>query len=266
MNRQGAKDARREAWWSSALAAFLVSYPLVARAHAPTFAVYSKYEATTSGRNVVFVFAFDMAPVLSLLDRDGGHGKVDLADVGQYSSFFSKYLFDRFSVSNNGALCTHPHELGRFFWDENTHDVLAVTKFACGEELTDLTIRSLVTHDMPMSHELVGDLLHGRVLVRHFFSGDDIETRVTLGSLPASGVVAPRRVRQRNRFAYVAVPDEERRYEALASAELGVAPAAASLPPARARTILWGWMAIAAVSLIVLKVKGAVSAARANSS
>jgi len=254
MNRQGANDARREAWWFPALAAFLVSYPLVARAHAPTFAVYSKYEATTSGRNVVFVFAFDKAPVLSLLERDAAHGKVDLADVGQYGSFFSKYLFDRFFVANDGVLCTHPHELGRFFWDENTHDVLAVTKFVCGSELTELTIRSLVTHDMPMSHELVGDLQHGSALVRHFFSGDDIEAQIALGSLPASGVVEPRRVRQRNHFSYVAVPDEVRRYEALASAELGVDAAPASLPPAKARTIVFAWMAVAAASLIILKV------------
>jgi hypothetical protein len=241
----------------AAFVALLVCWPLAARAHAPTFAVYSKYEATTNGTNVVFVFAFDKAPVLSLLERDAAHGKVELADVGQYSSFFSKYLFDRFSVANDGVLCSHPHELGRFFWDENTHDVLAVTKFACASELTDITIRSLVTHDMPMSHELVGDLQHGSVLVRHFFLGDDIEAKIALRSLPASGVVEPRRVRRRNQFAYVAVPDEQRRYEALASAELGVDAASPSLAPARAQRILFAWMAIAAASLIALKVRGA---------
>jgi len=243
---------------SAALVALLVFCPRMARAHAPTFAVYSKYEATTGGKTVVFVFAFDKMPVLSLLERDAAHGKVEVNDVGQYSAFFSKYLFDRFYVANDGAACSHPPQLGRFFWDENTHNVLAVTKFACASELTDLTIRSLVTHDMPVSHELVGDLQHGNVLVRYFFVGDDIETHVALGSLPASGVVAPRRVPQRNRFAYVAVPDEERRYNALASAEFGADAAAPSPPAWRARRILFVWIAVAAAALIGLKVKGAV--------
>jgi hypothetical protein len=242
---------------SAGFVALLVFCPLIARAHAPTFAVYSKYEATTSGKSVVFVFAFDKMPILSLLEREVTHGKVEVGDVGKYGSFFSKYLFDRFYVANDGEACTHSRELGRFFWDESTHNVLAVTKFACVSELSALTIRSLVTHDMPVSHELVGDLQHGEVLVRHFFVGDDVEAHVTLGSLPASGVVAPRQVRQRNRFAYVAVPDEERRYNALASAELGADAAADSPSPGTTRRILFAWIAVAAAALIGLKVKDA---------
>jgi hypothetical protein len=74
---------------------------------------------------------------------------------------------------------------------------------------------------MPFPHELVGDLQHGGVLVRHFFAGDDVEAHIDLASLPQSGVVEPPR-RRRQKFAYITVPDEVRRYDALASAELGV--------------------------------------------
>jgi hypothetical protein len=204
-------------------------------AHAPSFAVYTKYEATVSGQSVAFVFAFDKMPVLALLERDAGSGKIDVGDVDRYGIFFSKYLFDRFSVANAGVPCTHAGELGRFFWDESTHSVLAVTKFVCASELTDLTIRSLVTHDMVPSHELVGDLQYRAVLVRHFFAGDDVEARVVLGSLPASGFIAPRLARHRNRFPYVSVPDEVRRYDALASVELGVDISSSSLPPRQDR-------------------------------
>jgi hydrogenase/urease accessory protein HupE len=192
----------------------------VARAHSPTFAVYSKYEATTSDRSIAFVFALDKAAVSSLLERDAAHHKVELAEISEYGAFFSRYLFDRFSVSNGGDPCRHPDALGRFFWDDATKRVVAVTKFVCETELGDLRIRSLVTHDMPVSHELVGDLQHGGALVRHFFRGDDVEAHVDLASLPASGVVEPA-LHMRNRFAYVTVPDQIRRYDGLAQAELG---------------------------------------------
>ena len=196
-------------------------WPTLARAHSPTFAVYSKYEGTTSGRSIAFVFALDKTAVLSLLERDAAQRKVELAEISGYGAFFSKYLFDRFSVSNGGASCGHPDALGRFFWDDATNRVVAVTKFVCATELGDLQIRSLVTHDMPVPHELVGDLQHGGALVRHFFRGDDVEAHVDLASLPASGVVAPPPPHLRNRFAYVTVPDETRRYDDLVRAELG---------------------------------------------
>jgi hydrogenase/urease accessory protein HupE len=195
-------------------------WPSIARAHSPTFAVYSKYEGTTSGRSIAFVFALDKAAVASLLERDAAHHKVELAEISQYGAFFSRYLFDRFSVSNDGAECQHPDALGRFFWDGATSRVVAVTKFVCEAALGDLRIRSLVTHDMPISHELVGDLQHGGALVRHFFRGDDVEAHIDLASLPASGVVEPP-LHMRNRFAYVTVPDQTRRYDGLAQAELG---------------------------------------------
>jgi hydrogenase/urease accessory protein HupE len=195
-------------------------WPSIARAHSPTFAVYSKYEGTTSGRSIAFVFALDKAVVSSLLERDAAHRKVELAEISEYGAFFSRYLFDRFSVSNGGAACQHPDALGRFFWDDATSRVVAVTKFVCPTELGDLRIRSLVTHDMPIPHELVGDLQHGGALVRHFFSGDDVEAHIDLASLPASGVFEPP-LHMRNRFAYVTVPDETRRYDGLVQAELG---------------------------------------------
>jgi hydrogenase/urease accessory protein HupE len=204
------------------LAVLLVAslWASVAGAHSPTFAVYSKYEGTTSGRSVAFVFALDKAAVASLLERDVAHREVKAGEIADYGAFFSRYLFDRFSVSNQGAACQHPDALGRFFWDDATNRVVAVTKFVCASELGDLRIRSLVTHDMPIPHELVGDLQHGGALVRTFFRGDDVEAHVDVAALPATGVIEPP-VRLRNRFAYVTVPDQNRRYEALAQAELG---------------------------------------------
>ena len=220
--RGDAASLRRAAVRTGLLALILVGslWSNVARAHSPTFAVYSKYEGTTSGRSIAFVFALDKVAVLSLLERDAAHHKVEVAEISQYGAFFSQYVFDRFSVSNGGAMCEHPDALGRFFWDDATNRVVAVTKFVCATELGDLRIRSLVTHDMPISHELVGDLQHGGALVRHFFRGDDVEAHVDVASLPTSGVTEPP-LHLRNRFAYVTVPDETRRYNGLAQAELG---------------------------------------------
>jgi hypothetical protein len=217
-----------------ALLALALAIPRAASAHSTTFAMYSKYEATTSGRSIAFVFALDRSAVLSLLERDAGRGKVDPAALPELRGLFSQYLFERFTVSNDGVPCAHPAELGRFFWDERTSRVVAVTKFTCGAALDVLTIRSLVTHDMPMSHELVGDLRHGRALERSFFYGDNVEARIALASLVPAGEAAARPPpRPRNRFSYVAMPDRERRYEDLAGAELGVDLSAA--PPVHAR-------------------------------
>jgi hypothetical protein len=207
-----------------ALAVLLLALvPATARAHSTTFAVYSKYEATTSQRNIAFVFALDKASVLLLLEREAAHAKVAPEAVAQHRAFFSKYLFDRFSVRNDEAACLHPPELGRFFWDEPTGRILAVTRFTCPGDLRALTIRSLVTHDLPISHELVGDLKHGRALERSFFYGDDnVEARILLPALPQTGETTTRAPRQRGKISYVAMPDRERRYQGLAESELGV--------------------------------------------
>ncbi len=207
----------------AALILAVLLWPCAARAHAPTFAVYSKYEATTSGNRIAFVFALDQSTTLTLLDRDAGRSPGEPRELlAPYRAFFTTYLFSRFSVENAGLPCAHPDELGQFFFDEQTVHVMAVTTFTCSAPLTNLTIRSLVTHDMPYAHELVGDLEHGAVIVRHFFVGDDVEAHIDLGALPASGVVQPWRPRPRNRFSYVPEPDATRRFDALAAAELGV--------------------------------------------
>jgi len=198
----------------------LCLWPAAARAHSTTFAVYSKYEATTSGRSVAFVFALDKAAVLSLLERDA-HLKLAPEALADHRGFFSAYLFQRFFVSNNGVACSHPDQLGRFFWDDPTKRVVAVTKFTCPDDLSQLTIRSLVTHDMPIPHEMVGDLQHGQSLERSFFAGDNVEAHVDLAALPAPGV-DKRDTRKRAKFSYAAVPDKERRYQSLAEGELGV--------------------------------------------
>jgi hypothetical protein len=206
-----------------ALLAVALAIPRVASAHSTTFAKYSKYEATTSGRSVAFVFALDKAAVLGLLERDAGRGKIEPAMLPELRGLFSQYVFARFSLSNDGVPCRHPAELGRFFWDEPTGRVLAVTKFECAADLNELGIHAAITHDMPMSHELVGDLRHGRALERSFFYGDNLDARIALASLPAGGETSARpSPRPRQRFSYVSVPDRERRYEDLAGAELGV--------------------------------------------
>jgi hypothetical protein len=214
----------RQRWGRGcALLLALALWPAAARAHSTTFAVYSKYEATTSGRSVAFVFALDRAAVLALLERDDGHAKVAPEAIADHRAFFSRYLFQRFTVSNGGVPCTHPDQLGRFFWDAPTGRVLAVTRFDCASDLGELTIRSLVTRDMPISHELVGDLQHGRSLERSFFYGDDnVEARINLAALSPPGEEA-RAPRQRGKFSYVSMPDKERRYTSLAETELGVA-------------------------------------------
>jgi hydrogenase/urease accessory protein HupE len=202
--------------------ALVLSCSLSARAHAPTFAVYSKYEATVSDKDIAFVFALDKRSLLLLLEREIAHAPVDPKAVERYRPAFSTYVFDRFSVRNNGAECSHPDQLGRFFWDEPTYRVLAVTHFHCASPLAELTIRSLITHDMPTSHELVGDLQYRRALVRNFFYGDEVEAHVSLARLPQTGEPIGAAPRAHGRFSYVAMPDRERRYNGLAAAELGV--------------------------------------------
>jgi hypothetical protein len=215
------------------LLALLAIWPAVAAAHAPTFAVYSKVEGTTSGNRVAFAFALDKMPVVALLKRDAAApDNVNPADVGQYRAFLTKYLFDRFSVANAGAPCRHPADLSRLSWDETILRVIAVTTFTCDAPLTKLDIRSLVTHDMPYAHELVSDLLHGEVIVRHFYAGDDTEAHIDLTSLPASGVVEPWRPRIRGRISYVPEPGPGRDLNAYTYAELGVDPPKAPAAPA----------------------------------
>ena len=64
------------------------------------------------------MFALDRGAVLQLLERDVVHGRVDPHVIEDYRAYFSEYLFQRFSVSNDGVACSHPAQLGRFFWDE----------------------------------------------------------------------------------------------------------------------------------------------------
>ncbi len=189
-----------------------------ATAHAPESSLYSKYEATTSGDTIAFVFAFPTRAILPLVSTLADK-TIDRSDLASYREPFSRYLFDRFSVSNDDEPCEHPPEVTEFFWDSQSNRALAVTKFVCRSKLAHLTIRSRVTHDMPVAHELVGDLRHGRALVRSFFSGDDAQAQVDLSSLTPS---APSSDQDARRSARPGVPERERRYEDLASKALGV--------------------------------------------
>jgi hypothetical protein len=72
---------------------------------------------------------------------------------------------------------------------------------------------------MPVPHELVGDLRHGRALERSFFAAEDAEAQVDLS--PSSPSPSPRETDAR-RGARAGVPGRERRYEDLASKALGV--------------------------------------------
>ena len=189
-----------------------------ARAHSTTYSAYSKYEATTSGKAVAFVFAFDREAVLQLLERDVTHAEVDKTQVSKYRSYFSSFLFAHVVVKNNGKVCAHPAELGKFFWDEATKRVVAVTRFECPDELANLTIRADVAHEMPLAHELVGDLQHEGELIRNFFYEDKLEARFALKSAKKNRSGAE--PRKRGKFSHVAVPDQTRRYDSLTQAEL----------------------------------------------
>jgi hypothetical protein len=228
-------------------AALPLALTSTAQAHAPTFAMYSKYEATVSGRKVAFVFALDRTAVLQLIERET-HGPVDVGTLGDHRAFFSRYLFDRFTVTNNGAACGHVPQLSRFFWDEPTKRVLAVTSFVCPGDLREVTIRSLVTHDMPTSHQLVGDLLFEGAQTRSTFAGDDVEAHLSLpalgttggaGAAGAAGGRSAAPARPRSRFSFVTAPDRERRYDDLAAAELGGALSAAAIPAGRLQAVLY---------------------------
>jgi hypothetical protein len=199
--------------------------PRPAPAHAPESSLYSRYEGTTSGAEIAFVFAFPTRAILPLVSTLANK-TVERSDLTSYEELFSRYLFERFSVANDGVPCDHPPALTQFFWDAPSDRALAITKFVCHAKLEHLTIRSRLTHDMPIAHELVGDLRHGRALVRSFFAAEDAVAEVDLTSLTASSSAAGDDARRSGRPG---VPGRERRYEALASEALGVdLPAEAS--------------------------------------
>jgi hypothetical protein len=189
-------------------------------AHAPESSLYSKYEATTSGDTIAIVFAFPTRAILPLVSTLAAK-TVERSDLASYREPFSRYLFDRFSVSNDGQPCEHPPELAQFFWDSPSDRALAVTEFVCHSKLAHLTIRSRVTHDMPVAHELVGDLRHGSSLARSFFAAEDAEAQVDVSSL-ASPSSVPSSEKDARRSTRAGVPGRERRYEDLASKALGV--------------------------------------------
>ena len=204
-----------------ALVGLLVAVPTSVAAHDATFALYSKYEATTAGNEIAFVYALEKNATLRLLEEQLVNASVDADELSGHLDSFSQYFFERIQVSNNGKPCTHPPKLEHFSWDESTSRVLAVTKFSCASELDELVIRSVVTHDMPNPHATMGDLAHGLALVRHAFANDDIEAKVTLHLLPQDRRTRPKPKRRRGRFSYVAVPDTTRRYDAWAQKVLG---------------------------------------------
>jgi hydrogenase/urease accessory protein HupE len=194
--------------------------PRWALAHGPQSSVYSKYEATTSGRTIAVVFAFDTPAMLRELQREAPV-RVDRSNLNAYGDSFARYLFSHFTISNDGQPCEHPPALGTFFWDVASDHVIAVTKFECGSPLDDLVIRSVVTRDMPLRHDMVGDLRHGRALVRHFFSSTDVEAHVALSSLPqVPGSVDPGG--DAGARVNVWIPEQERLYEELAAKTLNI--------------------------------------------
>lgn len=191
-------------------------------AHTSQSSVFSKFEATTSGQAIAVVFALDTTAVLRELQKDAS-AKVDRTNVDGYGDLFGRFLFPRFSISNDGQPCEHPPELARFFWDSSGDHVIAVTKFECASKLGELVIRSVVTRDMPLPHELVGDLRYGHALVRNFFTPRDPEQRVSLSSLAQAGPAAAIGF-DHDAGAHVnaRIPPQERLYESLASQTLGI--------------------------------------------
>jgi hypothetical protein len=198
-----------------AFAFALATVPRVVTAHAPESSLYSRYEATTSGDTIAIVFAFPTRAILPLVSTLANK-TVERSDLGSYREPFSRYLFDRFSISNDGQPCDHPPLVTQFFWDPPSDRALAVTEFVCHAKLAHLKIRSRVTHDMPVAHELVGDLRHGPALERSFFAAEDAEAEVDLTS------VAPVAEKDDRRSARAGIPGPERRYEDLAAKALGL--------------------------------------------
>jgi hydrogenase/urease accessory protein HupE len=201
---------------------FLASWaPGPALAHDATFSRYSKYEATTSGREIAFVYALEKKSTIEELVALGADPQLDEESAHTQAEVFGKYFFERVRVSNNGKACTHPPKLFHFGWDESTSRMLAVTKFQCDDELDNLTIASTVTHDMQYSHATMGDLAHGVALVRHAFVDDDLEAQHKLSEISQTQRATPKRRAPRGRVSYVAVPDTKRRYAAWTEKVLG---------------------------------------------
>ena len=201
-----------------------VLLPRLALAHATQSSVYSKFEATTSDRALAVVFAFDTSAMLRQLEHDA-NARVDRSNLNAYGDLFAKYLFSHFSIANDGQPCEHPPTLAAFFWDPAADHVIAVTKFECASPLDELVIRSVVTRDMPLRHDLVGDLRHGRALVRHFFSMTDLEMHLALSSLPQvapGSASASLGAEDGGAHFNPRVPDQERLYEELAAKTLGI--------------------------------------------
>jgi hydrogenase/urease accessory protein HupE len=213
---------RLRALLAAAIVAFaaLGCLPRPAFAHASVSTTYSKFEATTSGQAIAVVFAFDTAAMLRQLQRDAGV-RVDRSNLNAYGDLFAPFLFSHFSISNDGQACTHLPALAAFFWSATGDHVIAVTKFDCPSPLGALVIRSVVTRDMPLRHDTVGDLRHGRALVRHFFSGTDTEAHVDLSSLPQAGPGSTPAAEDAGAHL-VRPPDVERLYEELAAKTLGI--------------------------------------------
>jgi hypothetical protein len=228
---RGPRPFRNALAWLALLSCLLFAAP--ASAHSPQFRIFSKFEATTAGDTLAVVFAFAPLTVLPLIERDVAHASVPLESLEGYRAYFSQFVFERFFVANDGAECTHPPELDRLFWDGVHKNVVALTKFTCPAPLNELTIRSYVTRDTLPPHELVGDLLHGRALMRNYFFGDEGDfatARISLPSLPQTGSapILGRVPRHRSQFFYVPPPTYEREYQDLAQAELGLAESATS--------------------------------------
>jgi hypothetical protein len=79
-------------------------FPRGVRAHAPESSLYSRYEATTSGRTIAFVFAFPTRAILPLVSTLANK-TTERSELGTYRELFSDYMFARFSVSNGGEPC-----------------------------------------------------------------------------------------------------------------------------------------------------------------
>jgi HupE/UreJ protein len=193
-----------------------------ALAHPPKFGVYSKYDAVVSGQRLAFVFSFDREALLGFLADQAGRERVEPAEMPSLRGAFSRYFFDRFSVANDGTPCSHPEQLGRFFWDEPLKRALAVTSFTCSAPLGTIVIRALVAHDMPTSHALIGDLQFQGSFVRSLFAGDRTEATIRLAELPTDGEASmPPPIWLHGRLFYVTSAETTQRFQELVRAELG---------------------------------------------
>jgi hydrogenase/urease accessory protein HupE len=216
-----ASQKRRDCPISFALACSLwVLALLISGGAAAHPLAYSKFEATSSERDIVIVFGLDTGAVLELIERDVTHEKAGTGQIEGHRSWFSRYLFERFWVKNDGLACTAAPELLRFFYDSPTNRVVAATKYACPTDLGDVAFHSTLTPEMPTPHELVGDFQYSKASERRFLSAEETDVHVLVHAMRQAELAAPSGAVSERARSWAGQHNRLRQYDDIATAIL----------------------------------------------